>query len=45
MNLSKLVDDDEPLFKNLLGDVFPDVKIDESADEDIRQAIISNAKA
>ena len=43
MNLSKLVDDDEPLFLDLLGDVFTGVQIDSSANEDIISAIKHHA--
>jgi dynein heavy chain len=45
MNLSKLVDDDEPLFNALLTDVFTGVTVDQSTKEDIRSAIIRNARA
>jgi dynein heavy chain len=44
MNLSKLVDDDELLFVDLLGDVFTGVELDKSK-QDIRGAIITNASA
>ncbi|OHT04931.1 Dynein heavy chain family protein [Tritrichomonas foetus] len=45
MNLSKLVDDDEPLFKALIADVFTGVTVDSSANEEVKQAIIRNAQA
>ena len=44
MNLSKLVDDDEPLYSALLTDVFPNTELDETTNEDIKRAIIHNAK-
>jgi dynein heavy chain len=44
MNLSKLVDDDEPLFNALLTDVFTGVTIDSTVQEDIKNAIVRNAR-
>ena len=44
MNLSKLVDDDEPLFLALLQDVFGS-RPNQQPDEAIKQALIRNAKA
>ncbi|OHT09327.1 Dynein heavy chain family protein [Tritrichomonas foetus] len=45
MNLSKLVDDDDPLYVDLLNDVFPNTQLDSSTNDDIRRAIIHNAEA
>lgn len=44
MNLSKLVDEDEPLFLSLIDDMFPGIKLVTHSWKDLQKAIISQCE-
>ena len=45
MNLSKLVDEDEPLFLSLIDDMFPGIKLSTQTYIDLQKAIENATKA